>query len=181
MRLTPILLSAFGCSAFLFSQQTLATSVNELKAIIECRTNSDGYQAFADDYENELKNLGWKRQDDPNQPFIYIYKNSTPIKVFDKSTTEIGLTGQAVVAIYRYREVEPLAKKYGFTQHPALVDFNYFRGEKLIETEPATEDSFTIHKKLMLSELPGKSPMSILGCNYEPDRAEMENLLNFAE
>lgn len=49
-----------------------------------------------------------------------------------------------------------------------------FRGVRTVKTEPATADSFTVYHNLNLSEMTGKSPMTLLGCTYETDREEME-------
>jgi len=58
-----------------------------------------------------------------------------------------------------------------------LKHYLFFRGVRTVKTEPATADSFTIYHNLNLSEMTGKSPMTLLGCTYETDREEMEKML----
>ena len=149
-------------------------NTQQLQNLIECKSNVDGYHAFVENYEQQLKQLGWQRKDDANQPFLYIYKSKQPLNIFGHPTQEIALAGQGVVAVYRNTDYRPLAKELSIQQHPEFVGIPLFRGEKTIKTEPATAERFTFYHKLVLSEMTGKSPMSILGCIYEPDRAEVK-------
>ena len=181
MRLSSVLFSFCAILPFITLQQASATTTEELQEIIECKTNAHHYREFTGDYEEQLQKLGWKRKEDPEQPLLYIYQHKNPIQLFNKPTKEIGLTGNAVVAIYRDTSVQTLSKQFGISQIPEFKMLPVFRGEKLIATEPATEDSFTTYKKLVLSELKGKSTLVVLGCSYEPDRKEMEKMLELAE
>lgn len=169
--ITPLLLTV-SIPTFAAPQNSLTTQ--QLQNLIECKSDVDGYHAFGENYEQQLKQLGWQRKDDANQPFLYIYKNKQPLNIFGHPTQEIALAGQGVVAVYRNTDYRPLAKELSIQQHPEFVGIPLFRGEKIIKTEPATADRFTFYHKLVLSEMTGKSPMSILGCTYEPDRAEVK-------
>ena len=152
-------------------------STEQLKNLIECKASVDDYQTFAEDYEPYFKQLGWKRKDDPDQPLLYIYQNKQPLTVYGYPTQEVALAGQGVVGVYRNTDYQPFAKELEIQQHPDFVGIPIFRGEKLIKTEPATADRFTFYIKQVLSEMSGKSPMSILGCTYEPDKTEVDAML----
>jgi hypothetical protein len=178
MKLKTIALSLLSLTSLFMYQASHALTTNELKAIIECKSDTDHYQKLTEDYEKNLSQLGWKRKDDPEQPFLYIYHHAKALDVFGQPTHEIALAGQAVVAVYRNTDYKPFAQKFGISQHPELINIPIFRGEKIVRTEPATSDRFTFYNKLVLSELTGKSKMSILGCSYEPDKAEAEALFN---
>ena len=152
-------------------------STEQLKNLIECKASVDDFQTFAEDYEQYFKQLGWQRKDDADQPLLYIYKSKQPLNVYGHPTQEVALAGQGVVAVYRNTDYQPLAKALGIQQHPDFVGIPICRGEKLIKTEPATADRFTFYIKQVLSEMSGKSPMSILGCTYEPNKAEVDAML----
>lgn len=164
-------------SAFAASSVFAAPTANELKRVLECQSDYDDYSQVLSDYEKDLPKLGWKPHDDPHQPFIIIYKNKQPVEFFGMPTQEIGLSSNAVFAIYRQADVKKLAKKYGIEQHPMFADQPFFRGEKILRTEPETDDLHAINHKLSLSEMTGKSPMVLLGCNYEFDQGSLEEAL----
>ncbi|NHB58045.1 hypothetical protein G9F32_08420 [Acinetobacter sp. 194] len=178
MNFKKITLTLLGLTIFLMQQNTFALSTDELQAIIECKSDTDHYQQLIEDYEKNLSQLGWKRNDDPEHPLLYIYHHTKALDVFGQPTQEIALAGQAIAAVYRNKDYKPFAQKFAISQHPDFVNIQIFRGEKLVRTEPATPDRFTFYNKLVLSELTGKSPMSILGCSYEADKAEAEALFN---
>ncbi|QIO06997.1 hypothetical protein [Acinetobacter shaoyimingii] len=171
-------LTFLGLTTLFIHQSSYAISNDELKAIIECKSNTDHYQELTEDYEKTLSQLGWKRNDDPEHPLLYIYHHTKALDVFGQPTQEIALAGQAIAAVYRNKDYKPFAQKFAISQQPDFVNIQIFRGEKLVRTEPATPDRFTFYNKLVLSELTGKSPMSILGCSYEADKAEAEALFN---
>ncbi len=171
---TGLLFSALGLSPNLFAQIT----ATDLKNLIECQSNYTQYGTLTEDYDTQLKKLGWHRKENSDQPFIYIYQHKTPHTFFGQSTHQIGLTGNAIVAILGKVDIHTLANQYGLTQHPFFKDVPYFRGEKVIRTETPSEDQIPIHHKLMLSEMTGKKPMVLLGCNYELDRESMEKILS---
>ena len=156
-------------------------STENLKNLIECKASVDDFRAFTEDYEQHFKQLGWQRKDDANQPFLYIYQNKQPLDVYGHPTQEVALAGQGVVAVYRNTDYQPFAKALSIQQHPDFVGIPLFRGEKLIKTEPATADRFTFYIKQVLSEMTGKSPMSILGCTYEPDKTEVDAMMGQLE
>lgn len=174
-------LSLIYAATVLFTQVAFATTTEQLKQLIECKSDAEGYHAFAEDYEQQLKQLGWQRKDDPNQPLLYIFKHAKALNVFGHPTQEIALAGQGVVAVYRNTDYKPLAKELNIQQHPEFVGIPLFRGEKLVATEAKTADRFTFYHKLVLSEMTGKSPMSILGCTYEPDQNEVDEMTDAAQ
>lgn len=179
LSLTLLSLACIALSPTAFTQTIAAIATEQhLKDLIECKSNSASYTAFTEDYENNLAQLGWKRKDDPHQPFLYIYQHKQALNVFGRPTQEIALAGQGVVAVYRNTDYKPLAKQLGIQQHPDFEGIPLFRGEKLIHTEAATADRFTHYTKMILSEMTGKSPMIILGCTYEFDKAEFEKSFN---
>lgn len=149
----------------------------DLKNLLECQSDYQHYSALTDDYEKQLSQLGWQRVENTDQPFIYIYQSSKPTPFFGLSTQQIGLTGNAIVAILRDVDVQSLAKRYALTQHEFFQSAPYFRGEKTLRTETPEDEQIPVHHKLMLSEMTGKDPIVLLGCNYELDREAMEKAL----
>ena len=169
-----LLFTALGLSPNVFAQ----TKAIDLKNLIECQSNYAQYSVLAEDDETQLKKLGWLRQENSDQPFIYIYQHKKPHTFFGQPTHEIGLTGNAIVAILGDVEIKKLAQIHGLTQHPFFKAAPYFRGEKVLRTETPSEDQIPVHHKLMLSEMTGPKPMVLLGCNYELDRESMEKFLS---
>lgn len=175
------MLLSFACvslSTTAFAKNSAAITTQQLQDLIECKSDATAYTAFTEDYEKSLAQLGWKRKDDPNQPFLYLYQHKQALNIFGHPTQEIALAGQGVMAVYRQTDYKAFAKQLGIQQHPDFEGIPLFRGEKLIHTEPATADRFTYYTKMVLSEMTGKSPMTILGCTYEFDKAEFENSFN---
>ena len=101
-----------------------------------------------------------------------------PQTFFGQSTDQIGLTGNAIVAILRDVEVKKLAHTHALTQHPFFTAAPYFRGEKVLRTETPSDDQIPVHHKLMLSEITGKDPIVLLGCNNALDRESMEKIMS---
>ena len=58
-----------------------------------------------------------------------------------------------------------------------FANMPFFRGEKILRTEAETDDLHAINHKLSLSEMTGKSPMILFGCNYEFDQGSIEDSL----
>ncbi|WP_168378149.1 MULTISPECIES: hypothetical protein [Acinetobacter] len=168
---------ALASTAFVVINAVAAPTSSELKQVLECQSDYDHYHQALSNYEEDLPKLGWKRLDDPHQPFIYIYKNIQAVEFFGMPTHEIGLSSNAIFAIYRQADVKKLAKKYGIEQHPMFANMPFFRGEKILRTEAETDDLHAINHKLSLSEMTGKSPMILLGCNYEFDQGSIEEAL----
>ena len=168
-----LLVTMLGVSSNGFTQTTAA----DLKNLIECQSTYAQYNALTEDYDTQLKQLGWFRQKNSDQPFIYVYQHKKPQIFFGRLTAEIGLTGHAIVAILDNVDVNALADQHGLAQHPFFKNMPYFRGEKVLRTETPSEDQIPVHHKLMLSEMTGQKPMVLLGCNYELDRESMEKLL----
>lgn len=174
-------LLSFACislSATAFAQNGSAITTQQLQDLIECKSDATAYTAFTENYEQSLAQLGWKRKDDPHQSSLYLYQHKHALDVFGHPTQEIALAGQGLMAVYRQPDYKAFAKQLSIQQHPDFEGISVFRGEKLIHTEPATADRFTFYTKMVLSEMTGKSPMTILGCTYESDKAEFENLFN---
>lgn len=169
-----LLVTTLGVSSNGFTHTTAA----DLKNLIECQSTYAQYNALTEDYNTQLKKLGWLRQENSDQPFIYIYQHKKPQTFFGQPTHEIGLTGNAIVAILGDVEIKKLAQIHGLTQHPFFKAAPYFRGEKVLRTETPSEDQIPVHHKLMLSEMTGPKPMVLLGCNYELDRESMEKFLS---
>ncbi|GAM31115.1 hypothetical protein P23_1623 [Acinetobacter calcoaceticus] len=161
----------------MLSSTSYAFEINDLKKIIECQSDQETYTNFASEYDENLSALGFKKVNDPEQPFIYLYKTAQPIQLFGIKTHEIALAGQGIVAVFRNANVNQLSKKFDIPQHPDFKTLSFFRGVRTVKTEPATADSFTVYHNLNLSEMTGKSPMTLLGCTYETDREEMEKML----
>ncbi|MGE8573271.1 MAG: hypothetical protein ACN6NW_14720 [Acinetobacter amyesii] len=176
-----ILPTIVATSCLAASSVFAAPTAQDLKRILECQADYDTYHDTLLDYEKALGQLGWKRHDDPHQPFIYIYKNTQAVEFFGMPTQEIGLSSNAVFAIYRQADVKKLAQKYGIEQHPMFANMPFFRGEKILRTEAETDDLHAINHKLSLSEMTGKSPMILLGCNYEFDQGSIEDALTDLE
>lgn len=169
-----LLVTTLGVSSNGFTQTTVA----DLKNLIECQSNYVQYTALAEDYDTQLKKLGWLRQENSDQAFMYIYQHKKPQIFFGQTTHEIGLTGNAIVAILGDVDVKRLADQHGLAQHAFFKDMPYFRGEKILRTETPLENQIPIHHKLMLSEMTGQKPMVLLGCNYELARESMEKILS---
>ena len=169
-----LLFTALAFSPHVFAQTTHA----DLKNLIECQSNYAQYRALTEDYDTQLKKLGWLRQENSDQPFIYIYQHKKPQTFFGQSTDQIGLTGNAIVAILRDVEVKKLAQTHALTQHPFFTAAPYFRGEKVLRTETPSDDQIPVHHKLMLSEITGKDPIVLLGCNDALDRESMEKIMS---
>lgn len=163
----------FGFSSLSFAE----TNSTQLKNLIECQSNYQQYSGLTEDYEKNLGKLGWHRIENADQPFIYLYENKKPASFFGQSTHQIGLTGNAIVAIFRHVDANKLAQQHGLTQHEFFKAANYFRGEKVLRTETPQDEHIPVHHKMMLSEIPGKDPLILLGCNYELDREAMEKAL----
>lgn len=173
-----LILTTIVATSFLAASSIIAApTTQDLKRILECQADYDTYHDTLLDYEKALGQLGWKRHDDPHQPFIYIYKNTQAVEFFGMPTQEIGLSSNAVFAIYRQADVKKIAQKYGIEQHPMFANMPFFRGEKILRTEAETDDLHAINHKLSLSEMTGKSPMILLGCNYEFDQGSIEDAL----
>jgi len=168
---------ALSSTAFVVTNAVAAPIANELKQVLECQSDYDHYHQVLSNYEEDLPKLGWKRHDDPHQPFIYIYKNTQAVEFFGMPTQEIGLSSNAVFAIYRQADVKKLAQKYGIEQHSMFAGLPFFRGEKILRTEAETDELHAVNHKLSLSEMTGKSPMILLGCNYEFDQGSVDEAL----
>ncbi|MGB9039542.1 MULTISPECIES: hypothetical protein [Acinetobacter] len=173
----PKIYKFLSATFLLLSSTSYAFEINDLKKIIECQSDQETYTNFASEYDENLSALGFKKVDDPEQPFIYLYKTAQPIQLFGIKTHEIALAGQGIVAVFRNANVNQLSKKFDIPQHPDFKTLPFFRGVRTVKTEPATADSFTVYHNLNLSEMTGKSPMTLLGCTYETDREEMEKML----
>ncbi|MEB3753267.1 hypothetical protein [Acinetobacter sp. MD2(2019)] len=171
------LIAACGCTGFFFSQAH-ALSQNELKQMIECSASHQQYAALGADYEKEFKTLGWKRINLPDQPLLYVYKNAKPINLFGHATHEIALSGNAILALYRDADVQQLAQQFKIPEYTEYGKLPFFRGVKKVRTERGVDGDVSYHINLNLSEMQGKSNFVLLGCSYEPDREEMERLLN---
>lgn len=168
---------ALTSTALVATNAVAAPTASELKQVLECQSDYDHYHQALSHYEEDLPKLGWERHDDPHQPFIYIYKNKQAVDFFGMPTHEIGLSSNAVFAIYRQADVKKLAQKYDIEQHPMFADLPFFRGEKILRTEAETDELHAVNHKLSLSEMTGKSPMILLGCNYEFDQGSLEEAL----
>ncbi|WP_045433296.1 hypothetical protein [Acinetobacter calcoaceticus] len=173
----PNIYKFLSATFLLLSSTSYAFEINDLKKIIECQSDQETYTNFASEYDENLSALGFKKVNDPEQPFIYLYKTAQPIQLFGIKTHEIALAGQGIVAVFRNANVNQLSKKFDIPQHPDFKTLSFFRGVRTVKTEPATADSFTVYHNLNLSEMTGKSPMTLLGCTYETDREEMEKML----
>lgn len=177
-RTRPFFIAAFSIVMGLFSSVSFAETTNtQLKNLIECQSNYQQYSELTEDYEKNLGKLGWHRIENGDQPFIYLYENKKPASFFGQSTHQIGLIGNAIVAIFRHVDANKLAQQHGLTQHEFFKAANYFRGEKVLRTETPQDEHIPVHHKLMLSEIPGKDPLILLGCNYELDREAMQKAL----
>ncbi len=75
-----ILPTIVATSCLAASSVFAAPTAQDLKRILECQADYDTYHDTLLDYEKALGQLGWKRHDDPHQPFIYIYKNKQPVE-----------------------------------------------------------------------------------------------------
>lgn len=173
----PKLYKFLSATCLLLSSTSYAFEINDLKKIIECQSDQETYTSFTSEYDENLSALGFKRIQDSDQPFIYLYKTNQPIELFGLKTKEIALAGQGITAVFRNVNVQQLSKKFNIPQHPDFKTLPFFRGVRTVKTEPATADSFTVYHNLNLSEMTGKSPMTLLGCTYETDREEMEKML----
>ncbi|MFK8984577.1 hypothetical protein [Acinetobacter seifertii] len=173
----PKIPSILSLILILLSSSSYAFERTDLKKIIECKSDYSTYSDFASEYDENLTALGFKRIEDSDQPFIYLYKTNQPIELFGLKTNEIALAGQGITAVFRNVNVQQLSKKFDIPQHPDFTMLPLFRGVRTVKTEPATSDSVTFYHNLNLSEMKGKKPMVLLGCTYEADREEMEKML----
>jgi len=173
----PKIYKFLSATFLLLSSTSYAFEINDLKKIIECQSDQETYTSFTSEYDENLSALGFKRIEDSDQPFIYLYKTNQPIELFGLKTNEIALAGQGITAVFRNVNVQQLSKKFNIPQHPDFKTLPFFRGVRTVKTEPATADSFTVYHNLNLSEMTGKSQMTLLGCTYETDREEMEKML----
>jgi hypothetical protein len=87
-----ILTTIVATSCLAASSVFAAPTAQDLKRILECQADYDTYHDTLLDYDKALGQLGWKRHDDPHQPFIYIYKNKQAVEFFGMPTQEIGLS-----------------------------------------------------------------------------------------
>ncbi len=154
-------------------------TAEKLQNLIECKAMHKDFVAFGDEYIEGLKNLGWEHVDTPDQPFIYLYRNNKAVSFFGMPTKEIALASSALTAVYRDVDINKLSEKFDIPRKTNFIDNSVFRGEKIAKTEPATKDTFTYYNKLILSELPGQDPMTLLGCSYEVDEKEVNQSFHF--
>ncbi|MEB3767217.1 hypothetical protein [Acinetobacter sp. MD2] len=161
-----------------FTSQVHALNQTELNQMIECKASHQQFSNLGVDYEKQLKKLGWMRITLPDQPFIYVYKNAKPVTLFHRPTHEIALSGNAILALYRDENVQQLAQEFKIPEYTEYGKLPFFRGVKKLRTEAGGDGDISYHINLNLSEMQGKSSFILLGCSYEPDREEMERLLN---
>lgn len=148
----------------------------KLEKILECKQTTDIYHDFYSNFDELLKQNGWKDQGFKNLT-SKSFTSKKPIIVFGMQTKEIGITINGIFAVYQNREIEPLAQRFQISQHPFFKDKDFFSGEKVVHTDPATDKREKTYRKLTLMEILSDQdhPQEVyLGCQYMTDTEQKQ-------
>jgi hypothetical protein len=175
----------------------------DLLDAITCRLAAPAYNGFAmalDGDENLAAKRGWRKQGSAN-PFMIEYDLPKPITVAGRySTSRIGFTADAVVAILDLADPAPLAREEGMVNtldsNPLIgalvasgkasrdeveshITFHAFRGEKIVVDQkelPEKGERFGMHTVIVRSignatTHPGKA---FYGCSYSMEMIDKD-------
>jgi hypothetical protein len=143
-------------------------------AIIECRSDMAAYQAFAEKAISGAPPAGWESIAGTN-PFLTEFRLARPITAFDRLTSHVAFSGNAMLALFDGVEPQAIAGPLGIAND--LGGPSKFLGERVISSK-VEEDSdlgsrFTTVVALNVSTVDTHPGKVLAGCSY---RVDMEDL-----
>lgn len=139
-------------------------------AMIECRSDMAGYQAFVEETAAEVPLAGWTKVKGSN-PFLTEYRLDRPVTVFGRATSRVAFAGSGVLALFENVDVKEIAGRLGVAN-----DFggrSKFLGEKIlqstVEEDKALSSRFTTVVALTVSTVDTHPGVVFAGCSYRVD------------
>lgn len=139
-------------------------------AVIECRSDLAGYQAFAEKAISGAPPAGWAKLSEAN-PLLIEFRLARPITAFGRPTSHVAFASSALLAIFDGVEAQAIAAPLGVAND--LGGRSKFLGEKVVsrkvEEDKDVGSRFTTLTALSVSTVDTHPGKVLAGCSYRVD------------